>query len=320
MGEGSSGGGGGGGRDEQKRFDPSRPVTRPDPAEVARALEAKRQMAREPGAGVVVPGPLPGRASMTPEQRALEQARAEEFAALETRADDDRFLRNNPLRRLGYRVAGGLKGIDYMPLGPDVAAMYGRGYGEPEYRQELFGDLTRPGLPVFDSVQLMDPEKAEAFDRGTLEYLLEPGTVAIGPNYYSGPVRAHEFGHYGVDVIEDQMRDNPSLMDPFWDAGISPIIDWGVEEGVIELSDDPRESWNLPSGGIATMAPTIQFLGSPEASWRDRLGIYENVLQDTAQGILTEMGEPPSAVMRQPGPGNLYYGGLWTLPDGPGPF
>lgn len=275
---------------------------------------------------------------VTPEERrAREMDMAEEFAALEQRADMDPWLADNPLRRLGYREVGGLRGMDYLPLAPNTGSYYGLGYGAPELEQELFGQWrSGGGLPVFDSIEMMDPERHRAFDSGESQYLIPPRTMAVGPNYYTEAILAHESGHAGVDVINDLLLARPELRDRFYDAGVRPFLDMALEEALVELGDDLGATWvqprgeGRPVGTYQTVEHTVQFLpdrGTQDfaVSEREFEGVqrYNQIAQTLAQEELTRRGEPPRAVMREPEPGNIFYrepepeprGGLLGLLD-----
>ena len=259
---------------------------------------------------------------VTPEERrVVDRAAADEmmeaFAALEGRADMDPYLANNPLRRLGYRETGGLRGIDYLPLAPDEAIYFGGGYRLPHLDAEI---MAGDELPIFRSIELMDPERAAAFDSSQSEFLIPPRTTAIGPNYFTERVKAHEAGHQGFDVIEDAMLARPELQARFTDENLPRFLDRAREEAVVELGDDLTGTWvqprgeGRPVGTHESMFHTVQYLpdrGTREFEISDqdfeRMQRYEQIIQELAQEELTRRGEPPRAVMQTLGPGNMFY-------------
>ena len=216
---------------------------------------------------------------LTPRQS--EQLMAEQFAALEARADMDPLLVNDALRRLGYRQIGGLQGVD-LSQDPNAA----------EYRG---GDRL----------------------------------VEIGGNYFADPVVAHEAGHAGFDFVSDALAANPDLLARFIDAGFitnaSPQdfeagrfpVSSPFEEAIVELGDDPSATWNLPQNAesylfvpgqtTATVGSTIDYLDRVSEAERNRLGRFNDIMQQIADEELDRLGEPPRAQMREPGPENLFY-------------
>jgi hypothetical protein len=207
---------------------------------------------------------------------------AEDFAALEARADMDPYLRDDALRRLGYRELGGLQGVDYAFGGgrfPSRAASY-RSSRVPE-------------------------------ERG----------IDLGGIYYSDPVMAHESGHAGVDFVYDALERDPELLRIFGEEGVdvarTPRMGPGFEEALVELGDDPTASWNLPRlhGGwaypeeatVATMEPTIQYLSDVSPEDRERVETMNRAMQRIAEEELRRRGEPPRAEMREPGPESMFY-------------
>lgn len=209
---------------------------------------------------------------VTPEQRrALEQLRAEQFAALEARADMDPLLVNDPLRRLGYRQIGGLQGINLSS----------------------------------------NPEDAH--------YLGEDRLIEMGNNFFANPVVAHEAGHAGFDFVGDAIAANPGLAQRFQDAGFVGQFPVGssLEEAVIEIGDDPTASWNLPRDArslvfgpdalVGTMEPTVQYITAVDEGEQARVGRFNDIMQQIAEEELARFGEPPRAVMREPGPESIFY-------------
>jgi len=220
-----------------------------------------------------VPEPRPS--VLTPEQRRADAMRmAEEFAALEARADIDPYLRDNALRRLGYRSLGGLRGVDFEPGGSS-------------------------GYPS---------------TRGS--YTPEDRKIRMGGIFFSDPVMAHESGHAGVDFVNEAIRNNPELLQAFRDRGLDTNrMGYGFEEALIELGDDPSDTWNLPSNRqdwlfpdpVATIESTIEYLPEEGTENRDRVERMNAAMQQVAEDELRRQGEPPRAEMREPGPESAFY-------------
>lgn len=214
---------------------------------------------------------------LTPEERRAQAMRmAEDFAALEARADIDPYLRDNALRRLGYRSLGGLRGVDFEPGGSS-------------------------GYPS---------------SRGT--YTPADRKIRMGGIYFSDPVMAHESGHAGVDFVNEAIRNNPELLQAFRDRGLGtnrPVMDYGFEEALVELGDNPTDTWNLPSNRQDWQYPeptmsvesTIQFLPEEGTEDRDRVERMNAAMQQVAEDELRRQGEPPRAEMREPGPESMFY-------------
>jgi hypothetical protein len=183
-------------------------------------------------------------------------------------------------------------------------------------------------LPVLDSVRLMHPDAYDAFQRGATDSLIPPRTIGLGPDYFTEAVKAHEAGHAGFDFVEDALARDPELAQRFRDAGFAPRASRAYEEAVVELSDDPMDTWiqprreDRPTGTYSTLEHTIQYPGSSDRE-REGLARYREIMEGIAQEELTRRGEPPRAVMRQPQPGNVFYrepepeprGGLLGLLD-----
>lgn len=292
------------------------------------------------------PRPTP---RVTPEERrAIDRAAADammdEFAALEDRADMDPWLAGDPLARLGYRERGGLRNVHYLPNAPDSALYFTSGYDVSDLDREIF-EAHRRGdtgyledvLPIFGSRVTMDPDRAEAFDAGRTEHLIPPGGVGVGPNVFSHPVKAHEFRHDGIDMLDSLIADSPELQARFSELRSEGIVNprpWELEwspsraervgyddynEAITEVRDDPADSWIAPDGE-RTIAYTIQQF-NPEIGPSEGLERYEAAYQQIAQEELARLGEPPRAVMQEPQPGNMFYrepeprGGLLGLLD-----
>ena len=213
---------------------------------------------------------------VTPEQRrAREQLKAEQFAALEARADMDPLLVDDPLRRLGYRQIGGLQGVNLL--------------SNPDDAYYLGGDRL----------------------------------IEIGGNFFADPVVAHEAGHAGFDFVEDAVAADPELAQRLRAAGLEGRflgrlpVGSDFEEAAVEIGDDPAASWNLPRDArssvfgpqalVGTMEPTIQYLTAVDRSEQARVGRFNDIMQEIAEEELRRLGEPPRAVMQEPGPESVFY-------------
>lgn len=212
---------------------------------------------------------------LTPEQRRAQAMRmAEDFAALEARADMDPYLRDDALRRLGYRSLGGLRGVDFEPGGSS---------GYPSTRAT---------------------------------YTPADRKIRMGGIYFSDPVMAHESGHAGVDFLNEAVRNNPELLQAFRDRGLDTNrMGYGFEEALVELGDDPSDTWNLPSNrqdwlfpeATKSIGSTIEYLPEEGTDDRDRVERMNAAMQQVAEDELRRQGEPPRAEMREPGPESMFY-------------
>jgi len=240
-------------------------------------------------------GPI-GQAPVQRLDRATANARMDDLSDLENRVELEPEFVNNPLAELGYRTAGGLRSVDYLPFDLDQAALFGGGYGGAMFASDLASDkqlLNEQSQNILASVYAMNPARADAFmddyvqnQTNATARLIEPGTVGLGPNAMAPYVQSHEFTHKGVDILEDLMRQNPAMRDrvsrglpmreglpPNYDPsfyGLVPFSEMGdagqgAEERMIELQDDPSATWIMPRtadrpvGAYMTMEPTIQY-------------------------------------------------------------
>ena len=314
-GGGSSSGGGGPRnksdlRDDNDRARQPRPQMRPD-----KPLPGPSMTRPQPRPAPDGPMPLSGYAAMTPAERLREQQMAEQFAALEARADIDPWLANDPMRRLGYRETGGLMNVDYMPLDPNNAWHFGGGYNRLSFDEEL-RKASETGLepPVFGSIEMMQPERAAAFLAGETPNLIPERGIMVGPNYFSEPIMAHESGHAGLRFVQDAINNNQAYANEYVQRGfdIPSQLPEAYEEGVIEIGDNPLDTWvqpwsTGPVGTYGTMEHTVQYLPEEGSMMRNELEAYNALTQRIAQEELARRGEPPRAVMQQPGPGNMFY-------------
>lgn len=164
--------------------------------------------------------------------------------------------------------------------------------------------------------------------------------IYIGGNFFADPVKAHEAGHSGFDLVEEALTRDPELAQAFQDAWsdmdptfvaafpqalLYPASEMGFltpkdfEEAAVELGDDPTASWNLPADArskyfgrdavVGTMAPTIEYLPKDDEAKLALLARYNEALQQIAEAELRRQGEPPRAVMRAPGPDSVFYQG-----------
>lgn len=215
----------------------------------------------------------------------------EQLAALEHRVDIDPYLRENPLRRLGYRESGGLRNVDYLPLAPKEASHYPEGFTENYLPYDEVG-----GYPIFRSLEITNPERAKEFRSYESEYLIPRGGVVAGSRYYSDPVLAHEFGHVGHSIVEDLVRKNPELAKRFEPKESPADIGYKFEEALVELGDNPEASWNLPeTGEPITLEHTIQKPFGRTEMGRRKLERYNEIIQEIAAEELARRGEPPRA-------------------------
>jgi hypothetical protein len=209
---------------------------------------------------------------VTPEQRrAREQLMAEDFAALEARADMDPLLVNDALRRLGYRGIGGLRSVNLSPRPED--AYY---YGEDriiEAGSNYFADPVlahEAGHAGFDFVEdaiAANPELAQRFQ--------EVGFVGRFPVY-------------------------PELEEAVVEVGDDPEASWN-------LPRDARSSVFGPEALVGIMEPTIQYLTGVDEAEQARVGRFNDIMQQIAEEELDRLGEPPRAQMQEPGPESLFY-------------
>lgn len=145
--------------------------------------------------------------------------------------------------------------------------------------------------------------------------------ILIGGNFFADPVKAHEAGHSGFDLVEEALTRDPELAQAFRDAGFAIAFPPSryFEEAVVELGDDPTASWNLPADArsrffgqdavVGTMAPTIEYLPEDDEAKLAEFARYNEALQQIAEEVLRRQGEPPRAVMRAPGPDSVFYQG-----------
>jgi hypothetical protein len=206
------------------------------------------------------------REAIIEEERARQRDMAEAFASLETRADLDPYFEDNPIARLGYRQAGGMRSVDFYGTHPEAA-----------YTRTRFGGEE----PV--------------------------STVTYGANVSALPVLSHEFGHVGYNVLEDLIGSDPDLLDRF-----GGLKDRAFEEMLIELYDNPDDTWNRKDAPPLSMAETIDFprdeyfnvyrtlSGDPDVEFTHEVDNYNEMLRQFAEEELSRRGEPPRARMRQP--------------------
>ena len=209
---------------------------------------------------------------VTPEQRrARAQLMAEDFAALEARADMDPLLVNDALRRLGYRGIGGLRGVNLSPNPED--AFYAGEDRLIEVGGNYFADPVvahEAGHAGFDFVEdaiAANPELAQRFQ--------EVGFVGRFPVY-------------------------PELEEAVVEVGDDPEASWN-------LPRDARSSVFGPEALVGIMEPTIQYLTGVDEAEQARVGRFNDIMQQIAEEELDRLGEPPRAQMQEPGPESLFY-------------
>jgi hypothetical protein len=132
-------------------------------------------------------------------------------------------------------------------------------------------------------------------------------TVAYGANVSALPVISHEFGHVGYNVLEDLIRSDPDLLERF-----GGLKDRDFEEMLIELYDNPDDTWNRKDAPPLSMAETIDFprndyfnvyrkrSGAPSGKFTYDVDNYNEMLRQFAEEELSRRGEPPRARMSQP--------------------
>lgn len=258
--------------------------------------------------------PLFGYAGMSPAERLRQQQMADQFSALEDRADLGPRFANNPLAELGHDAIGGLMGVDFLSRDPYGAWQFGEGYTFEDIERER---ATRGGrTPIFESYMEMDPVAATEVVQGQREYLVEPGGIGIGSNYFTPAVKVHEYGHGGLDALQLAIDRDPSLAERFNYRGAAlPVpgeLARDYEEAVVETTDNPLDTWIQPRGAgpvgtYATVEPSIQFLPDPSDARRPLIDAYGAAAQELAREVLTEQRGFGPAVMQQPGPGNMFY-------------
>jgi hypothetical protein len=193
---------------------------------------------------------------------------------LEMRADMDRYLRDDPLARLGFDPDR----IDvFSPYAQTSSPFYAPGGAE----------LRAPRLhpTTLDAYDAMYP------DRG----LRVPEDTIVMNDTRPPAVLAHESRHRGIELLRRAGRD------------VDPMDVW-YEESLVEIGDKPylEETANLPRTNIAFADGERKTL---PVSWgyqypnpSDGIQRYENALQRLAQEELTRRGEPPRSVRREPEP------------------
>ena len=209
---------------------------------------------------------------VTPEQRrAREQLMAEDFAALEARADMDPLLVNDALRRLGYRGIGGLRSVN-LSSDPNTAEYAGAdrliSIGSNYFTDPVVAhEAGHAGFDFVEDAIAADPELAQRFqDAGFV------GRFPVG----SGLEEA---------VIE---------------IGDDPAASWN-------LPRDARSAVFGPEALVGTMEPTIQSLTAVSEAEQARVGRFNDIMQQIAEDELDRLGEPPRAQMQEPGPENMFY-------------
>lgn len=211
-----------------------------------------------------------GRARLAQERYRDTEMRA--LGNLEMRADMDRYLRDDPLARLGFD--------------PDRIDVFSP-YGEISPFNARYGyDLRRSLTP--DSL-----ERYEAMYPGRGGQVPED-TILMTANWPPAAL-AHESRHRGIDELERAGRDVAPMPTDF-------------EEAVVERGDMPflDETMNLPWATAAfergervspPISATVKFPNPSDGVLR-----YEQILQELAQDELTRRGEPPRSVRREPEP------------------
>lgn len=210
-------------------------------------------------------------------RRARERYRDTDMRALgnlEMRADMDRYLRDDPLARLGFDPDR----VDvFSPYAEVSSAFYA-----PEGANLRNAGLHMSTLQAYNA---MYPERE----------LRVPEDTLVMNDTRPPAVLAHESRHRGLELLRRAGR------------GVDPMDAW-YEESLVEIGDKPYldEASNLPRTNIAfesgarKTAPVSWGYEHPNPS----AGIqrYETAMQELAQDELTRRGEPPRTVRREPEP------------------
>ena len=209
---------------------------------------------------------------VTPEQRrAQAQLMAEDFAALEARADMDPLLVNDALRRLGYRGIGGLRGVNLSPNPEDAF------YAGEDRLIEVGGNY------------FADPVVAHEAGHAGFDFVED--AIAADPELVQ---RFQDAGFVGQFPI------GSGLEEAVVEIGDDPAASWN-------LPRDARSSVFGPEALVGLMDPTIQFLPGEDDYERARVERFDDIMQQIAEDELDRLGEPPRAQMREPGPENIFY-------------
>jgi hypothetical protein len=208
-------------------------------------------------------------------RRAQEEYRDTEMRALgnlELRADMDRYLRNDPLARLGFDPDR----VDWFSPYGEISPFNAR------YGYDLSGSLMPESMRRYEA---MYPGRGGTVPEDTIMMTANWPLAAL----------AHESRHRGIDELERAGRDIKSMS-------------YGAEEAIVERGDMPflDETMNLPRATAAfergervspPRSATVEFPNPPDGVLR-----YEQILQELAQEELTLRGEPPPTVRREPEP------------------
>lgn len=242
------------------------------------------------------PRARPTAAEMTTaaENRRQQTAGMEGFAALEARADDDPWLKDNPMARLGYRTFGGLEAVDYIPGLDNAGAVGAAGV-------KRGSSLNRAQM---EAIRTLRPEQYEAWRRGETPYLVDPYSVLMGSEANSPPVRSHEFGHLGFDEVQNAIKLNPELAQRLKDAGLAGDVSYMFEEAMLERKDNPEDQWRGADSG--TIRHLAEYDDQRRAAENDpRVARYEKIMQEIAMEELARRGEPSRAKRIEPRGGLL---------------
>ena len=205
------------------------------------------------------------------QRRAQAQLMAEQFAALEARADMDPLLVNDALRRLGYRQIGGLQGVNFSAQ-PNTAEYVG------EDRLITIGEN-----------YFTDPVVAHEAGHAGFDFVED--AIAANPELAQ---RFRDAGFVGRFPVGSELEE------AVVEIGDDPTASWN-------LPRDARSSAFGPEALVGTMEPTIQFLSVVSEAEQARVGRFNDIMQQIAEEELGRRGEPPRAQMREPGPGSMFY-------------
>jgi len=222
------------------------------------------------------------------------------------RGVDDESLRalleGNALRQLGYETAGGIGSLFPVSGIPERGQYYSQGYNIEVADRDIREDAVYGGQRFKAMTEAAGPERTEAFETMQSETLLPPRSIALGENYNTPVVASHELGHAGMTALRDMFQRNPEKVDRYLGdlsfAELNEIIEGpqggrlrGLEEAVVELSDDPNQTWWTPTAEERTLEPTIQML--QDAELKARAKAFDEALQLLASEELARLRMGP---------------------------
>lgn len=215
-----------------------------------------------------------------------------DVAELERRADLDKYLKDNPLARLGYMLANE-RPVFY----PDT---------DKKFTSRAW---SRAGGGGLEGSRIMPPYELELYNKAHPRDggFLPANAVVYDSSYAKLPVLAHEYGHIGYGFLKDQGVLPQKPMD---------VVRPAAEEALIELTEQPflddRMNFSKRHHELAGRSYTLKDTQDATRNGglrgyfgrsRDRLEDHLADIQTVAQGELTRRGEPPRTVPRVPSKG-----------------